>query len=385
MPDKRDYYEVLGISKGASDDEIKKAYRKVAKKYHPDLNPNDTVAEAKFKEANEAYEILSDSDKKSRYDQFGHAGVDPNFGGGSGFGGGYGSAVDFDFGDLGDIFSSFFGGGFTSQSNPNAPSRGRDIPTNIIISFEEAAKGCSRVIDIQPLEKCEECGGSGASKGSSVQTCPECDGIGQVKQQQRTPLGVMSTTRTCSRCRGKGKIIPNPCKKCGGVGLNRNSRKIEVAIPAGIDNGQIVNIRGKGDSGLNGGPPGDLRITINIRPHPIFERENYDIICTIPIPFIQAALGGEIMVPTLDGKVSYHLKEGTQPGETAKLKGKGIPNINGRGRGDQYITFSVEVPRNLSAKQKEVLREFDNLSNDNNYQQNRTFFNKVKNLFKDKQ
>lgn len=383
MPDKRDYYEVLGVNKGASDDEIKKAYRKLAKENHPDLNPGDKAAEARFKEANEAYEVLSDKEKKSRYDQFGHAGVDPNYGGGyggGGFGGGF-SGVDF---DIGDIFSSFFGGsGFGGQTaNPNAPVRGNSTSVNITISFEEAAKGCKRNIDFSHIENCPECNGSGAAKGTSPQTCPECDGRGQVRQQQRTAFGVMSTTRQCSRCGGSGKIISTPCGSCSGSGRVRQNRTIEVSIPAGIDDGQIISIRGKGDAGINGGAAGDLRISVNVRPHPLFERKGVDIWCSIPVTFVQAALGADIEIPTLDGKISYTLHEGTQPNEVIKLRGKGIPNLSGRGRGDQLISVTVEVPNNLNSKQKEILRQFDKETGDGNYQQRKSFFDKLRDSFK---
>lgn len=362
MPDqKRDYYEVLGVSKGASEDEIKKAYRKVAKQYHPDLNPGDKVAEEKFKEANEAYEILSDSDKRARYDQFGHAGVDPNFGaGGPGAGG-------FDFGDmdLGDIFSSFFGGGGGfggfggGRQNPNAPQRGRDNATSVAISFEEAAKGCKRVISINRVETCDECAGTGAEKGTTPQTCPECNGQGQVRVQQRTAFGVMSSAKTCPRCNGTGKIVTSPCSACKGQGRVRKQSKVEVDIPAGIDDGQIINVRGYGDAGVNGGRTGDLRVAVSVRPHPLFERDGYDIWCEMKVSFQQAALGAELIVPTLDGKVSYPIHEGTQPGDVFKLKGKGIQRLNSHGRGDQYVRIIVEVPKNLTAKQKELLRAYD--------------------------
>ena len=381
MPEKRDYYEVLGVSRDASDDEIKKAYRKLAKENHPDLNPGDKEAEARFKEANEAYEVLSDKNKKARYDQFGHAGVDPNYGGG--YGSGFSGFGDVDF-DIGDIFSSFFGGsGFGGQTaNPNAPVRGNSTSTSVTISFEEAAKGCKRNIEFSHIELCPECNGTGAARGTSPQTCPECGGSGQVRQQQRTAFGVMSTTRQCSRCRGTGKIVNNPCKSCNGSGRVRKNRTIEVSIPAGIDDGQIISIRGKGDAGMNGGPSGDLRISVNVRPHTLFERKGIDVWCTIPVTFVQAALGSEIQIPTLDGKINYDLHEGTQPNEVIKLKGKGIPNLNGRGRGDQMVKIAIEVPHNLSLKQKELLHQFENESKEGNYQQRKSFFDKLRDTFK---
>lgn len=357
MADKRDYYEVLGIKKGASDDEIKKAYRSMAKKYHPDLNPGNKDAEAKFKECNEAYEVLSDPDKKSRYDQFGHAGVDPNFGAG---GGGFGGFGGFDGFDVGDIFSSFFGGGFGGGTrNPNAPQRGSDIQTNITISFEEAAKGCKKAVDVQRIEVCSECSGSGAAKGTTTQTCPDCGGRGQVTTQQRSILGVMQVQKPCPRCGGKGTIIPTPCSKCKGTGRIRRATKVEVNIPAGIDDRQAVNIRSQGNKGVNGGPAGDLRVGINVRNHPYFERDGYNVWYETDISFAQAALGSEIVVPTLDGDVKYTVPAGTQPGSVFKLRDRGIPVLNGRGKGDQLVKVNVTVPKKLTERQKELLMAFE--------------------------
>ena len=360
MADKRDYYEVLGIDKNASADEIKKAYRKKAKQYHPDLNPGDKEAEAKFKEANEAYEVLSDEQKKARYDQYGHAGVDPNFGaGGGGFNGGFGD----DF-DLGDIFSSFFGGGAGGfggggrRANPNGPRRGEDLQSSVTISFEEAAKGCKRKIEIHRIETCPDCGGSGAQKGSTTKTCPDCGGRGQVNVQQRTPFGVISTTKTCTRCGGKGKIVEKPCQKCRGGGRVSKRRELEVNIPAGIDDRQVISVRGEGSMGSNGGPSGDLHVSVFVRPHPFFEREGYNIWYDCKVNFVQAALGDSIMVPTIDGKVKFDLPAGTQPGTVMSLKGKGIQYLNSRGRGDQYIRIIVEVPKDLTAPQREALKNF---------------------------
>lgn len=362
MADKRDYYEVLGVDKNASEDEIKKAYRKLAKKYHPDLNPGDKEAEEKFKEANEAYEVLSDAEKKAKYDRFGHAGVDPNYGaGGAGYGGGF-SGQGFDF-DLGDIFSNIFGGGFGGfgggSSNPNAPQRGSDTQTSVTISFEEAAKGCEREVQFSRIEVCDECHGSGAAPGSSPKTCPECKGRGQVTSQQRTPFGVIQTQKACSRCGGRGTIIENPCKKCHGAGRVRKPVKITVKIPAGIDDRQIINARGQGNKGVNGGPAGDLRVAINVRPHPIFERDGYNVWVEMHISFAAAALGCALQVPTLDGKVQYNVPAGTQSGDVFKLKGKGIQSLNNRGRGDELVRVIVDVPRNLNEKQKQLLRELD--------------------------
>ena len=382
--EKRDYYEVLGVSKTASDDEIKKAYRKLAKKYHPDLNPGDKEAEQKFKEANEAYEVLSDSTKRARYDQFGHAGVDPNYGAGApggGFGGGFGG---FDMGDLGDIFEGFFGGGFGSsrRANPNAPRRGGDLQTSCTISFFEACKGVKREISIQRMETCSDCHGTGCEPGHSAQTCPDCHGTGQVRVTQRTPLGSMTSSRPCSRCGGKGKIVTNPCKKCNGNGRIRVTKKIEVSIPAGIDDGQTLAVRGQGDSGINGGPAGDLHVTVSVRPDTLFKRDGYDIWCEIPLTYMQAALGDELTVPTIDGKVKYTIPEGTQPGTVFRLRGKGVQNLNGRGRGDQYVEVTVEVPKGLSKAQKDALKNFDRLLTDEKqYTKRKGFFDKVKEMF----
>ena len=384
MADKRDYYEVLGVDKNADDGTIKKAYRQQAKKYHPDLNPGDKEAETKFKEVNEAYEVLSDSDKKSRYDQFGHAGVDPNFGaGGGGFGGG-GFGGFSDFGDLGDIFGSFFGGGFgggTRRSNPNAPRRGNDATASVILSFEEAAKGCEKEVEFSHVENCSECGGSGAAKGTSAKTCSRCNGSGHIMATQRTAFGVMQTQQVCPECNGKGKKIETPCNKCKGNGRVRVRKKHTVNIPAGIDDEQMLNVRGQGDAGVNGGPSGDLRINVNVRPHPIFERRGFDVHCEIPVTFVQATLGDEITVPTLDGKVKFKIHEGTQPGDEFKLAGKGIKRLGGTGRGNQYVKIVVEIPKNLSTEQKSALKKFDEIKKSGNYKKRDTFFDKIKNMF----
>ena len=370
MAEKRDYYEVLGISKGASEDEIKKAYRSMAKKYHPDLNPGNKDAEAKFKECNEAYEVLSDPDKKARYDRFGHAGVDPNYGAGAG-GAGFDGFGGMGF-DVGDIFSSFFGGGGGfggfggGRSNPNAPQRGGDIQTNITISFEEAAKGCKKTVEVNRIEVCDGCSGSGAAPGTSTQTCPDCNGRGQVTSQQRTMLGVMQVQKPCPRCGGKGTIIPNPCPKCKGTGRLRRPAKIEVNIPAGIDDRQAINVRSQGNKGTNGGPAGDLRLGVNVRNHPFFERDGYNVWYEAKISFAQAALGSELIVPTLDGDVKYTIPAGTQPGDVFKLRDRGIQNLNGRGRGDQLVRVEVEVPRKLNERQKELLRAFEEELNPGN-------------------
>ena len=356
MADKRDYYEVLGVDKSASDDEIKKAYRKKAKEFHPDLHPGDKEAEDKFKEANEAYEVLSDPDKKSKYDRFGHAGVDPNYGAG-GPSGGFGG-MDF---DLGDIFGSFFGGGFGGgrQANPNAPRRGSDTQARVTLSFEEAAKGCKKKVEFTRIELCPECHGSGAASGTSPETCPDCHGRGQVNVQQRTPFGVIQTSKSCSRCGGKGQIIKTPCSKCKGKGAVSKKVTLEVDIPAGIDDRQVLNVGGQGNSGANGGPSGNLHVTVLVRPHPFFERDGYDVWCEVTISFAQAALGDTLEVPTLEGKVRYDVPAGTQPGTVFKLKGRGIQSLNGRGKGDQLVRLIVDVPKNLTSRQKELLREFE--------------------------
>ena len=372
---KRDYYEVLGVSKGASDDEIKKAYKKLARKYHPDLNPDNKEAEEKFKEANEAYEILSDREKRGRYDQFGHAGVDPNFGaGGGGFDG------SFDFGDLGDIFGSFFGGGFGGgrRSNPNAPQRGESIRLSLILSFEEAAFGCEKAVTVERLEPCPSCQGSGCAEGTTPEVCPDCHGTGTVQVRRQTPMGVFATSSPCTRCGGKGKIIHQPCRECRGAGSVRKRKTIQASIPAGIDNGQTISIRGQGNAGKNGGPAGDLLVTITVRPHEIFRRDGTSVLCEAPITFAQAALGAELEIPTIDGKVKYDIPEGTQSGTVFRLKGKGIPSINGRGPGDQYVTVYIETPRNLSKEQKEALRKFAETMGDENYEERKGFFGKGK-------
>ena len=376
--EKRDYYEVLGVDKSASEDEIKRAYKKMARKYHPDLNPDNKEAEEKFKEVNEAYEVLSDSDKKARYDQFGFAGVDPNYGAGAG-GGAYG-AGGFDFGDLGDIFGSFFGGGFGSaqRRNPNAPQRGGSIRLSVTISFEEAAFGCEKEVSVDRYETCAVCHGSGCADGTSPEVCPDCHGSGQVQVRRQTPMGVFATTSPCGRCGGKGRIIKTPCTACRGSGLERKRRTIQAKIPAGIDNGQTISIRGQGHAGKNGGPSGDLLITITVRPHELFRREGTSVLCEAPITFAQAVLGAELEIPTIDGKVKYDLPEGTQSGTTFRLKGKGIPELNGRGRGDQYVTVYIETPRNLNREQKEALKKFAESVGDNNYEERKKFFKKFK-------
>lgn len=383
MADKRDYYEVLGVQKGASEDDIKKAYRGLAKKYHPDLNPNNAEAEAKFKEVNEAYEVLSDPSKKARYDQFGHAGVDPSYGGGGFNGGAAGGFGGFGFDDMGDILDSLFGGAFGGgrASNPNAPRQGADIQKNVNLGFMDACKGCQQTVTVERMEKCDDCGGSGAAAGSSAQTCPECHGSGQVKVTQRTPFGVISSAKACTRCGGKGKVIDRPCSKCGGAGRRRVSKTLTVDVPAGIDDGQTLSLRGQGDHGVNNGPAGDLLVTVSVRPDPIFIREGFDIHCEVPITYSQAVLGDEIVVPTIDGKVKYDIGEGTQTGTTFRLRGKGVKRLNRSDRGDQYVRVVVEVPSNLTKKQKDKLKEFEATLEDKNYEKRKSFFDKLKERF----
>ena len=355
---KRDYYEVLGVGKSASDDELKKAYRKLAKQYHPDMNPGNKEAEAKFKEVNEAYEVLSDKDKRAKYDQFGHAGVDPNFGAG-GFGGGFGG---FDMGDidLGDIFGSFFGGGFGGQrkADPNAPQRGASLRASITIKFAEAMTGCEKEISLNRMETCDSCRGTGCASGTTAEVCPDCRGAGQIRIQRGGGGFAFSTTAPCSKCRGTGKLIHQPCPDCRGEGQVRRQRNIKVRIPAGIDDGQTISMRGQGSGGLNGGPAGDLLVNVSVLPDRRFQRDGNNIYTERPVSFTQAALGASLEIETIDGKVKYDLPAGTQPGTVFRLRGKGAPSVNGRGRGDQYVTVQVQVPTNLTGQQKDALLEY---------------------------
>ena len=356
MADKRDYYEVLGVEKNASADDIKKAYRKLAMKYHPDRNPDNKEAEEKFKEAAEAYEVLSDDDKKARYDQFGFAGVDPNYGGGQGgaYGSGFGGFGD--FGDLGDIFGSFFGGG--SRSSQNSPRRGENVGARLELTFEEAAFGCEKEVAVQRIENCSACSGSGSADGV-IETCSMCRGSGQVRTTQNFMGMQMQSTTVCPQCNGRGKMVKTPCNTCKGKGKVRRTQKIRVKVPAGVDHGQSVRVRGEGCVGYNGGPNGDLLAEIYIKRHPIFSRQDYTVLCEVPISFAQAALGAQIEVPTIDGKVKYDIPEGTQTGTTFTLREKGIPVVNSRRRGDQRFTVVVETPTKLTKEQKELLRKLD--------------------------
>lgn len=372
---KRDFYEVLGISKTAGEADIKKAFRTLAKQYHPDANPNDKNAEAKFKEVNEAYSVLSDSDKKARYDQYGHAGVDPNSGAG-GYGGFNGG---FDVGDIfGDIFGSVFGGSQRRSRYSNSPAKGEDVAYRITLTFEEAVFGCKKDVSYNRVERCATCDGSGAAKGSSPETCPTCHGSGQVTTQQRTPFGVMQSSRACERCRGKGKIVSQPCTDCHGSGYVKKLKKLEIAIPAGIDDGQRIALAGQGSAGENNGPYGDLVVLVSVRPHTIFERDGYNLNCTIPITFVEATLGAKIIIPTLEGKGELTIPEGTQSGTVFAVRGKGVQNVNGRGRGDLFVTVEIEVPKNLSKKQKETLSAFGDCCEDKNYAKKQSFFDKFK-------
>ncbi len=375
MAEKRDYYEVLGIQKSASEDEIKKAYKKLARKYHPDMNPGDKEAEEKFKEVNEANEVLSDPEKKARYDQFGFAGVDPNYGAGAG-GGAYGGG--FDFGDLGDIFGSFFGGGFGGgqRRNPNAPQRGESIRASVSVSFTEAAFGCEKSVTLERSEQCPTCKGNGCAPGTTPEICPDCHGTGTVQTRRQTPMGVFASNGPCRKCGGTGRLIHQPCPDCRGTGAVRKRKTIKVNIPAGIDHGQTISLRGQGNAGRNGGPAGDLLITVMVQPHELFRRDGVDVFCEAPITFAQAVLGAELEIPTIDGKVKYSIPEGTQTGTVFRLKGKGIPVLNGRGRGDQYVTVTIETPRNLNKEQKEALRRFSETLGESNYEKRKSFFKK---------
>ncbi len=376
---KRDYYEVLGVEKNASAEEIKKAYRKSAMKYHPDRNPGDKEAEEKFKEIGEAYEVLSDDQKRSRYDQFGFAGVDPNYGAGAGGGAGFGGFGG--FGDFGDIFSEFFGGGGRRQSTQNAPRRGENVSARLELTFEEAAFGVEKEVAAQRIENCAVCNGTGSADGQ-VETCSQCRGSGQIRTTQSFMGMQMQSTATCPQCSGRGKIIKNPCNTCRGKGKVRKTNKIKVSIPAGINNGQTVRIRNEGCVGSNGGPNGDLMVDIYIKRHPIFERNDVHVYCEVPITFTQAALGSEIEVPTLDGKVKFDLPEGTQTGKQFSLAGKGIPYVNNpKRRGDHRFTVVVETPTKLNKEQKELLRKLDASLDGKSSPKRNKFFDTIKDFF----
>lgn len=371
MSAKRDYYEILDVDKGASDVDIKKAYRKLAKQYHPDVNSGDHTAENKFKEISQAYEVLSDSKKRANYDRFGHAAT-----GAEGFGG-FG---DFDFGGIGDIFETFFGGsGFgRSTRSRSGHQKGADLNYTVEITFDEAAFGVEKQISIIRMENCAACSGIGSKPGVSPSTCKHCNGTGQIQHKQNTPFGQFVNVKTCDVCRGEGKVITDPCDTCRGKGKTRRNTKIKINIPSGIDDGQTISLRGEGEPGSKGGHPGTLYINIRVKPHPLFQRQGNDVICEIPITFVQGALGAELEVPTLDGKIRHTIPEGSQTGTVFRLRGKGIPFLRGNGRGDQYVKINIEVPRKLDEKQKAILRQFAEVSGDEFHEQRKGFFDKMK-------
>lgn len=379
MPDKRDYYEVLGVSKTATDAELKKAYRQLAKKYHPDMNPGDTEAEHKFKEASEAYEVLSNSDKRAKYDQFGHSAFGNGAGGQGGFGG-----FDFDMGDIfGDIFGDFFGGG-NSRRRQNAPMRGENIRTILNLKFEEAVFGVEKEISINSKEECDTCHGSGAKPGTHPETCTQCGGVGQVRYNQQSLFGTVTSVRTCNVCHGSGKVIKDKCNDCHGSGHISRNKKIEVSIPAGIDHGQSIRIRDKGEPGINGGGRGDLLVTVSVEAHPDFEREGQDIYSVLPVSITQAALGAQLKVKTIDGMEEQIIKPGTQSHTQIKLKGKGVPHVRNKDiRGDHYVTLVVEVPTKLTEEQRKALKHYAELCGEEVIEHKKGFFEKVKDGIKD--
>ena len=381
---KRDYYEVLGVSKTATQDELKKAYRKLARKYHPDLNKDNEEAAEKFKECNEAYSVLSDDQKRAQYDQFGHAAFEN---GGMGGGGGFGGAGGFGgFGGSGmeDIFDMFFGGqgGRGGSRAKTGPQRGADLRFDLEITFEEAAFGLEKEINLYRDETCDHCHGEGAEPGSKVESCPECNGTGYVRFTQNTMFGQMVNERPCSRCKGEGKIISEPCKECRGKGTVKRNKKLKVKIPAGVDNGSRLRVSGEGEAGAKGGPNGDLYVYLYVKPHKFFERDGTTVLCEVPINIVQATLGADIKVPTLDGQVTMKVPEGTQPGKVLRLNGKGIPSLRGGSRGDQLVRIKVVVPTKLSDKQKDALRKFADISKDNINPEEKSFMDKVKDFFK---
>lgn len=371
---KRDYYDILGVSKDASKEEIKKSYRKLARKYHPDVNKDQNAPE-KFKEAKEAYEVLSDEQKRSQYDQFGHAGPQGQGFGGGGFGGQ-------DFGGFGDIFDMFFGGG-GGRRDPNAPRQGNDLQYTMVLDFEEAIFGKETDVELPKEETCDTCHGSGAKPGTKPETCTHCKGSGQLNVEQNTPFGRVVNKRVCHHCNGTGKKITDKCSACGGNGKVKKKKKIHISIPAGIDDGQQIRIAGQGEPGANGGPAGDLYVVVQVRDHEFYQRDGDHIFCEMPVTYAQAALGDEVEIPTVHGKVKLKVPAGTQTGKTFRLKGKGAPNVRGYGHGDQHVRIRVITPTNLTAKQKELLREFNDLGgNEPTGEQEDSFFSRVKRAFK---
>jgi len=364
MAEKRDYYEVLGVPKNASDADIKKAFRTLAKKYHPDMHPGDKECEEKFKEAQEAYAVLSDAEKRKQYDQFGHAAFDGTGGGAGGF-----DFSGMDMGDIfGDIFGDFFGGGSRRRGN-DGPMKGQNLRTSVRITFEEAVFGCKKELEVILKDPCTTCGGTGAKPGTSPETCPKCGGKGQVVYTSQSFFGTVQNVQTCPNCGGSGKVIKEKCTSCSGTGYTSSKKKIEVTIPAGIDNGQSVRIREKGEPGTNGGPRGDLLVEVNVSRHPIFQRQDMHIFSTVPISFAQAALGGDVKIQTVDGAVIYNVKPGTKTDTKVRLKGKGVPSLrNSAVRGDHYVTLVIQTPEKLSAEAKEALRRFDELSGNSLHQ-----------------
>ena len=388
MADKRDYYEVLGVDRGADDSTIKSAYRKLAKKYHPDVNPGDKEAEKKFKEASEAYAILSDPQKRKQYDQFGHAAFENGGGGGAGGFGGFGGFDGADMGDIfGDIFGDLFGGGGRRRAN-NGPMKGANVRASVRITFEEAVFGCEKELELNLKETCETCHGTGAKPGTQPETCPKCHGEGQVVYTQQSMFGMVRNVQICPECNGTGKVIKEKCSDCRGTGFISKRKKIQVSIPAGIDNGQSIRIRDKGGPGTNGGPRGDLLVEVIVARHPIFQRQDMNIFSTAPITYAQAALGGEVRISTVDGDVMYDVKPGTQTDTKVRLKGKGVPSLRNKNvRGDHYVTLVVQVPTKLSEEAKEALREFDAACGNRPYsgteKKKKGFMDKLKETFED--
>ena len=385
---KRDYYEVLGVDRGADEATIKKAYRQLAKKYHPDMNPGDKEAEKKFKEASEAYAVLSDAEKRRQYDQFGHAAFEQGGGGAGGFGG-----FDFNGGDMGDIFGDIFGdlfGGGRSRRANNGPMKGANVRTAVRITFEEAVFGCEKQLDLNLKDECTTCHGTGAKPGTSPETCPKCGGKGQIVYTQQSLFGTVRNVQTCPDCNGSGKIVKEKCADCHGSGYITNRKKIAVTIPAGIDNGQSIRIREKGEPGVNGGPRGDLQVEVQVERHPIFQRQDMNIYSTAPVTFAQAALGGQIHITTVDGDMAYDIKPGTQTDTKIRLKGKGVPSLRNKNiRGDHYVTLVVQVPTKLNEEAKEYLRKYDEAVNGkiNDSKQEKpkkkSFMEKIKETFED--